>query len=80
MPSDPRDYQVELGTGSAAGETSPSTGRAYLSVLFNCCKLYQRVYRAPDGQAYAGRCPRCGRTVRFPIGPGGTSERFFVVE
>lgn len=80
MPSDPRDYKVEL--SSAASQEGPARagGKRFLSILFNCCRVYQRIYKTPDGTAYAGRCPKCGRAVRFPIGPGGTSDRFFVVE
>jgi hypothetical protein len=60
--------------------TAPSSRkpRPFLSVLFECCHVYQRVYRDADDALYVGRCPRCGATVRFQVGPGGTPARFFV--
>ncbi len=78
--ADPRDYKVELSSASDEAAQQPAAGRPYLSVLFNCCRVYQRIYRNRAGTAYEGRCPRCARSVRFPIGPGGTDSRFFVVE
>lgn len=57
-----------------------AVGRPYLGVVFSCSGQYLRAYRNADGTAYAARCPRCGRAVRFTVGPGGTSERFFRVE
>jgi len=39
-----------------------------------------RIYRSRDGDAYTGRCPRCGKAVKFPIGEGGTDQRSFIVE
>jgi hypothetical protein len=77
--TDPRDYKLDLHSGPAPAPLTPSVLGSYLSVRFACCGAYQRIYRARDGSCYRGRCPRCGKPVRFPIGPGGTSHRFFVV-
>ena len=80
--SDPRDYKVEI-SGAAASRSPASSdapARPFVSVLFACCNVYQRVYRSADATRYVGRCPKCGRGVRFVVGAGGTSERFFVVE
>ena len=52
-------------------------GRKFLGVHFRCCNLYQRIYCNVNGTAYEGRCPRCGKTVRIPIGEGGSTGRFF---
>jgi hypothetical protein len=80
MPSDPRDYKLELTFSNGNEPTAPSgRSRPFLSVHFACCGVYCRIYRNAAGTAYVGRCPRCGRPVRFLIGQGGTDQRFFVV-
>ncbi len=53
--------------------------RPWIGVRFTCAGAYVRVYRKPEDKAYNARCPRCGRCVRFAVGPGGTSARFFEV-
>src|SRR5262249_2225421 len=81
--SDPRDYKVEIAglssTGSS-GESGSQQSRPFLSIHFTCCGVYCRIYRNSEGTAYVGRCPRCGRSVKFPVGEGGTDQRYFVVE
>jgi PHP family Zn ribbon phosphoesterase len=74
--SDSPDYKVDI---KGLKTPAPASGRPYLSVLFACCSVYQRIYRNEEATAYVGRCPRCGKPIRFEIGPGGTSERNFVV-
>ena len=54
-------------------------GRPFLSVQFACCSVYQRIYRSADGTSYHGRCPRCGKPVKFTVGEGGTDSRAFIV-
>lgn len=51
--------------------------RPWLSIYFECCRAYSRIYRAPDGRRYVGWCPRCGARLEVPIGPGGTTQRLF---
>jgi hypothetical protein len=81
MPNDPRDFKLDLTGLSASPGAAPSSppNRPFLSVQFACCSVYQRVYRDPGGQRYRGRCPRCGKSVEFAVGAGGTSSRSFVV-
>jgi hypothetical protein len=87
MPSDPRDYKLDLSKDKQAGGFSPgsktkpcSDARPYLQALFACCNVYQRIYRSANGKRYDGACPRCGKKVRFVVGTGGTTSRSFVVE
>ena len=58
-------------------DTGPK--RAWLGVRFDCCGAYARAYKTADGAAYAARCPRCLKPVRFRVGEGGTAARQFVV-
>ena len=78
MNSDPRDYKIDI-AGLTPKPTVPAA-RPFLSVLFNCCKIYQRVYKDRKADRYLGRCPKCGRSITFTVGPGGSSNRSFVVE
>jgi hypothetical protein len=83
MPSDPRDYRVEV-SGVAPQEGSSKTRQTnqqpFLSIHFACCGVYCRIYRNREGTAYVGRCPKCAKPVRFLVADGGTDERFFIVE
>jgi hypothetical protein len=54
-------------------------GRPWIGLRFVCAGAYQRVYRNPQGTAYIATCPRCGRSLRIDVGPGGTNQRFFDV-
>ena len=51
--------------------------KPFLGIQFVSCNAYGRLYKTPDGSAYAGRCPRCGRTYSVRVGAGGTANRFF---
>lgn len=53
--------------------------RPFLRVYFECCSVYQRLYRDASGQSYTGRCPRCLRPIRFRVGTDGTTARDFSV-
>jgi hypothetical protein len=82
--SDPRDYKLEISGVEPATPATPAQqmaagGRPFLRVRFECCGTYTRVYRTADGTHYRGGCPRCGKPVRFEVGPGGTDSRDFVV-
>lgn len=51
--------------------------KPFLGIHFRCCGIYRRIYKNRAGDAYEGACPRCGKKVKCPIGPGGTGSRFF---
>ncbi|HEX7009555.1 MAG TPA: hypothetical protein VF184_06205 [Phycisphaeraceae bacterium] len=77
------DYIVDIASLKAhrcaqGGQSAASLrGRPWLAVHWKCCQVYSRIYRNRQGDAYEGRCPRCGSPVRARIGPGGTDARFF---
>ena len=87
MTDDP-DYIVEINGGRIEGPTGDDASaqardggktrnKRYISILFECCNVYQRIYRNRAGTAYEGHCPRCAKPLRVRIGPGGTDARFF---
>jgi hypothetical protein len=84
--TDPRDYNVDItglapdGRVRAAAPPRTEGTRPFLGIHFACCGVYLHIYRNAEGTEYAGNCPRCGKPVRFEIGPGGTDQRQFTVE
>lgn len=54
--------------------------KKYLGIMFNCCNVYSRIYKNKEGTAYVGRCPKCMRNIKVPVGEGGTNQRFFNAE
>ncbi|TWU36163.1 hypothetical protein [Novipirellula artificiosorum] len=69
--SDPRD-QADLSSAKTSYRCRP-----FLGIQFLCCKTYGRIYRNAELTAYVGNCPKCAKRISVPIGPGGTSSRFF---
>jgi hypothetical protein len=72
-------YGVRREADGFESHQAQPTGRPWLGVRFTCSGAYVRVYRHVDGSSYLARCPRCGRSVRFRVSPGGINERFFEV-
>lgn len=72
------NHGIDIVEGTV-GETTTKSGRPWLGVRFACAGAYVRVFRSADGREYRTNCPRCGRSVVFRVGTGGTSERFFEV-
>jgi len=77
-------YRLDI-DGMGADEPADATGsalrgRPWIGIYFECCSVYARVYRNAAGTLYQGRCPRCQRSLSVPIGPGGTTDRFFKAE
>ena len=73
-------YQgVSLDIRDDSGEHGQTSGRRrpYISILFDCCNVYARVYRRPDQPYYRGRCPKCLRPIQLRVGPDGTPARIF---
>ena len=56
-----------------------AAARPFLQVYFVCANAYQRVFRAADQSQYLARCPKCGKQMRFQVGPDGTNQRTFQV-
>ncbi|TVQ78618.1 MAG: hypothetical protein EA369_06330 [Bradymonadales bacterium] len=53
-------------------------GRPFLGIFFECCQVYQRIYREPDATRYQGHCPRCYRSIRLRVDPTeGSNCRFW---
>jgi hypothetical protein len=53
--------------------------RPWIGVRFVCSGQYVRVYRNRGADGYMAACPRCLRTIRFRVGEGGVTTRFFDV-
>lgn len=79
MPPDSNHLDFTEGQPPPSGPQSTQSARPYLQVYFRCANLYTRVYRNAQGDKYIARCPRCGGTMSFAVGPGGTSRRSFEV-
>lgn len=55
----------------------PDTENNFLGIHFECCNIYNRIYKNKTGTAYEGKCPGCQRTIVIKIGKKGTDQRFF---
>ena len=71
------DYILNVAGLGGSAVAQARRGRPWLAIHWRCCSVYSRIYRDPGAPAYQGRCPRCGKALRVPVGPGGTHHRFF---
>ena len=79
MPDSP-DYRLNISKLEDESDTtgsSPARGRKWIGMYFECCSMYQRIYRNREGTAYHGNCPRCQKPIHIKVGPGGTNDRMF---
>jgi hypothetical protein len=67
----------ESRTGSGSSKGPAARRRLWVGVHFECCGVYQRIYREPEVPFYEGQCPQCGRRVTMRVGPDGVSSRIF---
>jgi hypothetical protein len=58
------------------GGRSPAA-RPWISIYFECCRVYCRVYRNAAGDAYVGWCPKCAGKATVLISADGGETRFF---
>ncbi|MFQ5412154.1 MAG: hypothetical protein ACE5EC_07640 [Phycisphaerae bacterium] len=56
-------------------QVGPPTNRPWVGIHFECCDVYDRIYRDADSPAYVGRCPRCGRPITIRVDPEGVDSR-----
>lgn len=73
MPLDIYDEENRPGTNPS----QPRPRRPYISIFFDCCQVFSRIYRQPEDRVYIGRCPRCLRTLTVRVAPDGTPTRIF---
>ena len=55
------------------------SNRPFICVLFECCRVYQRIYVNGARTAYIGWCPKCSARIEVLIDPSGSDVRFFSV-
>lgn len=62
-------------TRDAKDDANATGAPQSLGVMFECCHIYRRIFKRPDGSAYEGRCPKCGHPARVLVGEGGSASR-----
>ncbi|MBI2901197.1 MAG: hypothetical protein HYY17_13520 [Planctomycetes bacterium] len=60
-----------------AEREKPARSRPFVCVLFECCRIYQRIYLNRAGTAFQGWCPRCCAKLEIKVDPQGSPDRFF---
>lgn len=51
--------------------------RPFIGVMFECCRVYSRIYLNKAGTAFVGWCPKCTARVQVNVSPTGSKSRFF---
>lgn len=51
--------------------------RPFLGIMFQCCKVYQRIYLNRAETAFVGWCPRCKKKVEVKVSKDGSRSKFF---
>lgn len=75
--NEPQFDAVNEAKTDASDQGQHPSARPFLGIHFQCCRTYGRIYRNAQQTEYSGQCPRCHCRIRVPIGPGGSSSRFF---
>ncbi|MCC8165100.1 MAG: hypothetical protein LIQ31_02850 [Planctomycetes bacterium] len=57
-----------MATGTPGGS---APRRANLGIHFRCCHVYGYIYKNKQGDAFTGRCPKCGMPIRVEIARNG---------
>ncbi len=73
----PEEAMATNEDANRAASDATTEGRPWISVYFECCNVYARIYRNRAGTAYVGWCPRCARKATVKIGRDGTTSRVF---
>jgi hypothetical protein len=76
---DPHQSRLDMLEGPGRSEARSGQPRPTIQVWFDCAGLYQKVLRSADGTCYLVRCGKCGKTMRFEVGSGGSDQRTFRV-
>ena len=72
-----RDRAVYFKFGDGNSAPAFRARKRWLGIRFDCCDVYNRVYKNAAGTAYVGRCPKCCRRITVRVGLQGTTARFF---
>jgi hypothetical protein len=74
-----RGRHLDLSSDATVPADKTEKPSRFLGIRFGCCDVYSRIYINDAGEAYEGRCPRCGQALRVTISAGGSESRFFEV-
>lgn len=71
---EPAGHTANCGAPAARGGSA--SRRPWIGIHFECCDVYQRVYRKPEDDHYLGFCPKCGRKIRLRVSADGVNAKF----